>query len=209
MVGQLSDADREQLAQAVAEAERRTSAEVVLAVAEASDDYDVYSHLAAAIAGFLVAGVLAVLYPDLPIRIAFMIVAAAVLLSAVLFTWAPLRLRIVPGAVQRAAVARLARAEFAARVAGQTRAANGVLIFISLAEHGVEILPERGIAAAVPEAKWHEVVDALVTEVRSGALVRGIVRATIATADILATVFPPHQNDQNEIGDAVVSARHP
>jgi putative membrane protein len=53
----------------------------------------------------------------------------------------------------------------------RTRDANGVLLFISVFEHKVWLLADRGIHEKVPQAEW----DALVAK-PSGAFVRGTAR---------------------------------
>ncbi len=51
---------------------------------------------------------------------------------------------------------------------------NGVLIYISLAEHHIEILADRGLARHVPQDEWNTLVRMVSTPLRAGRLVEGL-----------------------------------
>ncbi len=203
----LTDRDREDLARAVAAAEKRTSAEIVLSVAETCDDYRVHTLPYAALCGFLVFGALAVFVPDLHVRMAFLATGAAALLAGLALQWQPLRLRAAPRAVRQEAAERLAHLEFAALVAGRTSAANGILIFIALAEHHAEIVAEPGLSDHVPQAAWQKIMDALTADLAAGRVRAGAEAAIAACGDAAAAVFPPAADDRDELPNAAHTAR--
>jgi len=198
----LTHAERQDLENAVAEAEKRTSAEIVLAVADMCGDYRAHTLPYAAGAGFAVFGVLAALMPDMHVRMALVVVGAATLFVAAILQWKPLRLMAVPRAVQDAAAERLAREEFAALVAGRTTGGTGVLVFIALAEHHAEIMPEPALAARVTQATWQRIMDELIAELKAGRVVEGIGSAVIACGVAAAEVFPAGADDRDEIANA-------
>ena len=58
-----------------------------------------------------------------------------------------------------------------------TRDRTGILIFISLLEHRIEVVGDAGINAAVEPEEWAEVVDRIRDGFRSGRRVEGLVAA--------------------------------
>lgn len=203
----LTQSERDDLERAVADAEARTSAEIVLSVAEACDDYRVYTLPYAALLGFLVLGGLALMMPDLHVRMAFIATGVATLLAAFVLQWQPLRLRTVPRTARDAAAERFAHMEFAALVAGRTSAANGLLIFVALAEHHAEIVPEPELAARIPQAAWQKIMDDLTAALAAGRTAAGLKAAIIACGDAAAAVFPPVAGDRDELPNAAQTAR--
>ena len=191
------------LEHAVAEAERQTSAEVVLSVAEASDDYEAYALLGAGIAGVLALIVLAVLWPDSHVRFALMVALGAAATVGLILQWQPLRIAVVPRSLRTRAASRLARLQFAQAVAGHTKAANGLLIFVSVAEHHIEILADRGIVAKIPDSTWQGIISHLPSEVRRTGLTDSLVGVIKACTGALAAAFPYEAGDVNEIPNAV------
>lgn len=197
----LTDAEKQDLESAVADAEKRTSAEIVLAVAEMCDDYRAYTLPYAAAAGFAMFGVLAAFVPDIHVRVALLLVGAATLVVAAILQWQPVRLSVVPRAVREEAVEHLAREEFAALVAGRAAAGTGLLVFIALAERQAEIVPEPALAAQIPEATWRRIMDDLTAEIKAGRVVEGIRSAVLACGEVAATAFPAGADDRDEIAN--------
>ena len=204
----LSPEDKQRLDAAVAAAERQTGAEIVLAVADVCDDYAAYPLLWAFALGFLFAGGLALGWPETHVRFAFLGVGAFVLAVGLPLHWRPLRLLLVPRAIEQEQAARAAAAHFAAHVGGRTANANGLLIFVALGEHYVEIIPEAAIRQAIPETTWAEIVADMLADVKQGRLVDGLEKAVARCAAVLAGPFPCKPDDRNEIGDAVVVTRN-
>ncbi len=203
----LTQSEKDELERAVADAETRTSAEIVFCVADVCDDYRVYTLPYAALFGFLVLGGLALVMPDLHVRTAFIATGVATVLAALVLQWEPLRLRTVPRAARDAAAERFAHMEFAALVAGRTAAANGLLIFVALAEHHAEIVPEPGLAARIPQAAWQKIMDDLTGELAAGRTAAGLKAAIAACGEAAASAFPPVAGDQDELPNAAQSAR--
>jgi len=77
-------------------------------------------------------------------------VQIAVFISAALvFSWRPLRLLLVPRAVRRTRAHRAALEQFVVRRIAHTKGRTGVLIFVSLAERYARIIADEGIAQKV------------------------------------------------------------
>lgn len=199
----LSKADRDRIAAAVAQAERGTSAELVAVLVPASARYTRVRLLVPALLALaLPSAVLALDLTHDPLRIAQAQLALfALLATALQFT--PLAVRLVPARVQRRNAEYLARAQFLELGVDRTASRGGVMLFVSVAEHYVEILADRGIVARVDPAAWQAIVDRFVADVRAGRLADGYVAAIKACGRLLATHFPRTPDDRNELPDEV------
>lgn len=56
-----------------------------------------------------------------------------------------------------------------------TRGETGVLIFVSEAEHYVEIIADRGISRLVEDREWKAMVDAFIANLKAGNTQQGFV----------------------------------
>lgn len=76
-----------------------------------------------------------------------------------------------------------------------TQANNGVLIYLLLAEHRIEIVADRGVQQHVDGSQWRSVVEQLASACRDGQFEAGIIEA-IGAVDRLLRLHFPHVNDQ-------------
>jgi putative membrane protein len=203
------DLDTRRVQAAIAAAEQRTSAEIVLAVTDVSDDYRLYPLLWAALTAFVLLGAQAVIWPDTHIRFAFVAAGLAALVVWLVLQFTRLGLAVVPSAVKNRAARSLAHLEFGERVAGRTSKANGLLIFIALGERHVEIVADTGIMRVVKADAWAAVIARITDNLRSGQTTDGVVAGIEASVPILAHAFPHEDGDRNEIEDAVIAVKRP
>jgi uncharacterized membrane protein len=84
-----------------------------------------------------------------------------------------------------------------------TRANNGVLVYLLLADHRIEIVADRGLAGLVGEAQWRRACALMEERLRAGEPEAAIVDGVGSIADLLAAHFPraPGDVDQNELPD--------
>lgn len=78
---------------------------------------------------------------------------------------------------------------------------SGILIYVQLVDHRVEILADRGIAARVPQAEWDAICRAMEADFRAGAWRQGAVRAVARAGELLAAHFPAGERNPNELPD--------
>ena len=93
---------------------------------------------------------------------------------------------------------------FRAGTEARTAAANGVLLYLSLAEHRAEIIADSGIHGRVDAAAWGEAMAALIAEVRAGDIAGGLAAAVDRIGAVLAAHFPRDPADPNELPDRVI-----
>ena len=81
---------------------------------------------------------------------------------------------------------------------------NGVLIYLLLADHDVEIIADRGIDAKVGDAGWEKICKAMEDDFKAGNFSGGVIRGIQAVSRELAAHFPKHGKGPNELPDAPV-----
>lgn len=81
---------------------------------------------------------------------------------------------------------------------------NGVLIYLLLAEHKIEIVADRGLDRHVDAAGWQRILDGMRAAFRAGHFEQGLNDAVDAVDALLAHHFPlaPGQVNPNELPDA-------
>ena len=75
---------------------------------------------------------------------------------------------------------------------------NGVLIYVLMADHDVEIVADRAIAARVPQADWDEVCREVEAHYRAGRFAEGSEAAVAGVGRLLAAHFPGEGGDRDE-----------
>ena len=80
-----------------------------------------------------------------------------------------------------------------------TRARTGVLVFVAVAEHYVEIIADEGINALVPPGTWDKAVADFVEQVRAGRVTEGFLAVVETVGTRLAEHFPPPPDDSDEL----------
>jgi putative membrane protein len=86
-----------------------------------------------------------------------------------------------------------------------TRDHTGILILVSLLEHRVEVLADRGINEKVPPGTWNEIVEILTAGLKSRHAGDAFCKAVERCGDILATHFPRQDDDRDELPNKLVS----
>jgi putative membrane protein len=86
-----------------------------------------------------------------------------------------------------------------------TRDHTGILILVSLLEHRVEVLADRGINEKVPPGTWNEIVNTITAGLKSGQACEAFCKAVERCGEILATHFPRQGDDRDELLNKLVS----
>ena len=84
-----------------------------------------------------------------------------------------------------------------------TEANNGVLIYLLLAEHQIEIVADRGIARHSPPGHWESIVHDMRQEFRAGRFEPGLMQAIEAVEALMLQHYPTveGQANPNELPD--------
>lgn len=199
----LDNTAQDALARSISEQEARTDAELVTVLARQADDYRYVTVMWAALLSLLVPAVLLFLPVWLTPFEALLLQWGVLLGLAVLFRFKPIQLRLVPRRLQQARAAGLARQAFLQQGLHRTKGATGVLIFVSEAEHYVEILADQGIARHVPDSEWQSMVDAFIAHLKRGDVAKGFQQCVAACGDKLA-VHVPATEQKDELPNHLV-----
>ena len=198
----ISTADRARIAAAIAAAEARTSGEIVCVLARRSTD--------AAALPVLIATLVALALPWLLLATTSLAVNRILLLQILLFVALAallclprVRAGLLPRAVRRAVAHRAAAEQFLVRGIARKPERTGILIFVSLAERYARILPDEGIAARVPQARWQGAIDALVAHMRDGRIAEGFIAAIELCGAELALHFPRAADARDRLPDRI------
>lgn len=190
---------RRKVSDAIANAERQTSAEIVVALRRASSSYRAADLLFAALCAMATLLVMLFIPTEFPLW-AFALDVALVFAAA---SWLS---RLFP-TVQRAltpapelvrTVRESAAAAFLGRGIHRCKGRNGVLVYVSVLERAVEVVADIGIEVASVEPSRKAAHAALLAG-DVGAFVVAIERL----GDALSAAHPRGADDVNELGDEV------
>ena len=86
---------------------------------------------------------------------------------------------------------------------------NGVLIYLLLADHAIEIVADRGLARRVPEDAWQQLVAHMREAFRAGRYEDGLTQALAEVSALLVAHFPAEggASPGNELPDQPVVLR--
>ncbi len=97
-----------------------------------------------------------------------------------------------------------ARQVFAECGVWNTEENSGVLVYILLADHRVEIVADRGITARVGEEEWQAICREMERHFREGRFEEGSIAGVRAVSDLLARHYPARTENPNELPDRPV-----
>jgi putative membrane protein len=203
----LSQADRERIEAAIADVERRTSLEIVVAVVARSADYwqlRVLLSVCCALGAAL--GVLE-WAPSVPaLGALFAQLPVGALAYAASGTSALHRL-LIPRRVSADAVQGYAFRLFAERGLHHTRDRTGLLILVSVLERSVTLLGDAAVHERVGGSGWQSHLEHLIAKLREGHAADGIIEVIARVEAALGSDFPVRPDDINELPNAVIE-RH-
>ena len=74
---------------------------------------------------------------------------------------------------------------------------NGVLIYLLLGEHAIEVVADRGVNRQVTPQQWRSMTENMATAFKNGLFEDGLTEAIGEVTSILAAHFPPSANVEN------------
>ncbi len=205
---------------AVAEAEQRTSAEILPVVARSSGRYDRAEDIVglwtaiilAGLAWYFVQGVGTAgdSWIDEPyVRLGFLVVAVLMVVgfiggAAVASRVHWLRRLFTPRREMDQEIVARAKAVFFDRRVHRTSESCGVLIYVSLYERSAVILVDDAVRAQLSDRSIEEVREELESGIRSDGTVGGSVRAVNLLGKLLEVALPAAEGEGNDIRNEVV-----
>lgn len=208
-----SEEDLQRIKAAVKEAEGKISGEIVPVIVEKSGIYAIANYKGSLIFGAVVFFAMVILdryvlddashtlfYDPLFIFTVVMVGAALGALLPNLFFG--LKRRLVSRAYMDESCRQSAENAFLEEEIFNTRHRTGIMIFISLFEHEVIVMADRGISKVVEQKEWDKIVSELISHIRSGNFVGGIESGIKSCGQILLDKgFHKTSDDINELRD--------
>ena len=87
-----------------------------------------------------------------------------------------------------------------------TAANNGVLLYLLLADHRIEIVADRGLAGRISPEQWRGICQLMEERLRAGEHADAVVAGISAASELLALHYPqePAAADEDELPNAPV-----
>ena len=202
----LNEEEKKQVEAAVAAAEKKTSGEIICMIVHSSYHYP----MANVIGATAIALPLALLLTPLigawlwigtqNMWLFLGIFTIFFILGYLTVKWIPMLKRwFVSQSDIDKEVEEAATTQFFLRGLYRTRDRNGMLLFISVFEHKVWVLADKGINEKVPEGQWDAIVTRLTEGLRRHQAAGAICRAINTIGEELKQHFPIKEDDTNEL----------
>lgn len=212
----LSESEKTALSAQIKHVESRTQAEIVTVIAQSSDGYRYIPTLWAALIALSVPGLYYLwialnstgwetteistsLFPWL-----YSFQVLTFLGLGMIFQIPKARLWMVPKHVKRKRAARHAREQFFLQKLHETQGRTGILIFVSVAEHYVEIIVDTAIAEVINDQQWSTTVDEFIEHVRKGDIATGFASTIDHCREVVWEHFPAPESRPDELPNRLI-----
>ena len=199
----LDDAQLKQVSDAIEAVEKDTDAELVTVLAKQADNYYYIPTLWAAMLALLLPALLRMTHFWFSADELFMLQWLVFIVFALLFRIPALMMRLVPKRVRYWRASNLAQRQFLENNLHHTKGETGVLVFVSEAEHYVEIIADRGISQHVSNEQWQEIVNAFIQQVKKGNTLKGFLSCIESCGELLKQ-HAPASGEKNELPNHLV-----
>lgn len=207
----LSDEDRKKIIQAVRDAEQKTAGEIIPMVVSRSYSYPMADVIGGAVFAVPAALILSHFIGSwlwIGSRNSWLFLGILVLCFIIFYQcckhipWLK-RLFISQREIDEE-VEEAATIHFFREGLSRTRDENGILIFISVFEHRVWILADRGINRKVAKEQWDFIVRIITDGIKQKNQAEAICRAVKEAGQLLRDHFPIRPDDRNEIENLII-----
>lgn len=201
-----TEEEQERIERAIIAAESKTSGEIVPMVVSASARYT-EAELTGVVFGVVVGTMIEFIWHDPwgPVHAYVLWPMVGAVLGYALCSIPSIKRWILSGERVAEAIHLRSLAAFTGQGLHHTREHTGILIFVSLLEHRVVVLADRGIDKKVEPGIWQAVVDTLTNGLKTGNACDGFCTAIEHCGEILAAHFPRRLDDRDELPNKLVS----
>ena len=200
-----TEAEKQRIHDAVTDTETRTTGEIVPMIVTASARYT-ETELLGVVVG-LAGGTLAALLLHDPwsIKLSHLYPMVGAVIGFLLLRIPALKRKLISQQRMDEAVLQRSLAAFTAEGLHYTDNHTGILIFVSLLEHEVEVLADQGINEKVPAGTWGEIASLLTEGMKTGQGCNAFCKAIERCGEILSAHFPTHPENRNELANRLVT----
>ena len=209
----LSEQERKQLDALIADVEKRTKTQIVLALIQRSDIYAELPWkafaLGASVSGLLIF-ILDLMYHDWYATMTVLMAAVGILAGgfvlAVLTLWIPgFAKRFLPDSSAEAEVRQYAESLFLSRELFATSNRTGILVLVSLFERKVIILPDQGLSNLLTGDAMQRVITSMTDLLKRNELSRAFEAGLEELSRILGNRVKG--TDKNELSDEIIEEK--
>jgi putative membrane protein len=184
---------------AVAQAEEKTSAEIVVVVYPCSGNYRDVDFLFGATVAWLT--ILFILFSDYLFYP--LLIPIDLIIIFTLFVWicsaTSLRKFLTTNKRRDQQVKTTAAALFTQEGVANTRARTGILIFLSVLERRIEVMCDLLIADMVPQQEWEKYLNRIREIEKSKTVPEDLIKSINELGDLLSIYLPPGEDNPDEI----------
>ncbi len=214
----LSKEDIKEIGSAVQKAESKTSGEIATAMIKESYNYAIYELMFAVIIGFVyfvammffagsIEQYLQSKFWDYSVNYLIMFYGFSTFVVITIFYFigniSSIDRLIVPKRIRLQKVQERATRYFMESGVYNTKDRTGILIFISIMEHRVELLADSGINQKIPKEKWQSIVDNIISGIKQKQIAKHLIESIDECGNLLAEHFPIQADDKNELTDDI------
>lgn len=200
----ISEEEKRKISEAIREIERQSSAEIVTVITPKSDDYIFIPILWAALGALAVPAITMAAGLMLEPALAYGLQLIVFLLLVLIGRIEPVTMALTPASIKKARAVNAARSHFVALKLHSTKKRSGLMLFVSKAEHYVEILADIEIAKKIPDSAWEAIVQAFIARVKVGQIAQGYLEAIQSIGKLLIPHFPRDPDDTDELPNHLI-----
>lgn len=210
----LSQSDKDHLNQLVADAEKRVDAQIVLAVVKRSDSYAEIPWKAFAIGTSVAGFILFLLHVAIPywysptrVLVALAATLATGISLALLTVFVPRLARLFLSSHRaETEVKQYAESLFLSHELFATRKRTGVLLFVSLFERKVFILPDKGLSSRLGQSESGMIMEPMIASLRHGKLRKAFEDGLNRMTEVLGPggKQQPAESRENELPNEII-----
>ena len=199
-----SHQEQQRIEDAVTQAEKNTSGEIVPLILTQADEYQGSRSRFSALCTLAIASMTLWWFPHLPFWGLAVLLIASYLISSFAINNSPTLLRrLISQDEINECVDEKAHASFTRHGLHHTRDETGILILICLFERRVQILADRGINNKVQQQQWDEVVKTITKGLHSDHACDALCDAISQCGELLTPHFPIKEDDENELPNII------
>jgi putative membrane protein len=200
--------EQERIQQAVVAAEQKTAGEIVPMIVNASARY-AEVELGGVATGLVVGTLASFIWHDPweTVHSQLLWPLAGAVVGFLVCIIPALKRRLIPQDRIETAVDLRSLAAFTAHGLHYTKEHTGILILISLLEHRVEVLADKGINEKVSPGTWDEIVRIVTAGLKSGNACDAFCKAIDRCGAILAQHFPRATDDRDELANKLLTEK--
>ena len=200
-----TQAENESISSAIREVETKTDGEVAVMVVDQSDAYPEGQILAGGVIGVLLALIVTeLIWGDSLWAFALTALVLSAFCGWVVNYMPAVKRFFTPNARLEIQVQDRALTSFYEKGLYKTRNETGVLFFISLFEHKVWVLADKGIYEKIRQETLQEYARDIALGIKTGKAAEILCREIQNVGEILAKHFPVKPDDINELSDKVI-----